>query len=187
MVTYLGKDAEEVGRLDWTKMTRVLFHVADAPCRGSRFHCGANDSHPTGDPRGLDITNLLRKVTELNLNYFFAQMNDHTVKMIDEFNRELAELNGNKIEVVKYGAIEGFENTVATTISTSISRSKSTSFHDGGNIHQHSTREAFVLHLQLSQSILRAVLSENTSPKSRFLMILTTTLTNFIKLLLRIR
>ena len=123
---------EEAVGLDWTKMTRVLFHVADAPCHGERFHCGALDSHPTGDPRGLDITNLLRKVTELNLNYFFAQMNDHTVKMIDEFNRELAELNGNKIEVVKYGAIEGFENTVATTISTSISRSKSTSFHDGG-------------------------------------------------------
>ena len=130
-------------------MTRVLFHVADAPCHGSRFHCGVNDAHPGGDPRGLDITSLLRKVTELNLNYFFAKMNDSTVKMIDEFNNELVGLNGNKIEVVTYGKIEGFETTVATAISKSISRSKSMSFHGG---HARSTKAFKVAPITRSES-----------------------------------
>ena len=65
------------------------------------------------------------------MNYFFAEMNNSTVKMIDEFNRELADMSGNKIEVLKYGAIEGFDTTVAKSISSNISRSKSASFQGG--------------------------------------------------------
>jgi hypothetical protein len=51
--------------------------------------------------------------------------------MIDEFNKEMAAMNGTKIQVFKFGSLDGFETTIATSITKSISRSQSMSFHDG--------------------------------------------------------
>merc|ERR1712137_360049 len=55
-----GGDAPEdvVGGLrhvvdrDWVASTRVVIHIADAPCHGSVYHDGLGDNYPNGDPSG---------------------------------------------------------------------------------------------------------------------------------------
>lgn len=122
---------EEVTKLDWQYTTKVMFHICDAPCHGLRFHDEKlDDNYPGGDPRGLNLTELLTKITEIGIDYYFAEMNKWTLKMIEEFNAELIEINGKKIEIVQYGKIEFLESTVASSISKSISDSKAKSFHD---------------------------------------------------------
>ena len=76
---------EQVCNLTWSRPTRILFHVGDAPCHGRRFHNDAYDEFPDGDPRGLKIEDLLRKVKQLGLIYYFARLNNTTDKMIAEF------------------------------------------------------------------------------------------------------
>ena len=43
-------------RLDWEALgsntTRLLKHIADAPCHGTHYHT-VDDSYPDGDPHGL--------------------------------------------------------------------------------------------------------------------------------------
>ena len=66
-------------------MSRILFHIADAPCHGSRFHSDCGDDYPSGDPRGLDITDLIKQIISKNVCYYFAEINKSTLKMIEEF------------------------------------------------------------------------------------------------------
>ena len=96
---------EEVTKLTWTHMSRILFHIGDAPCHGSRFHSSSSDSYPAGDPRGLNITDLLRSLVEQHVEYYFAEINGSTAKMIAEFNKEMVSMNGNEIKVVKMSGI----------------------------------------------------------------------------------
>jgi hypothetical protein len=110
-------------------MTRILFHIGDAPCHGTRFHAGAGDDYPTGDPRGLNITSLLKEIVRKNIFYYFAEINESTVKMIEEFDNELLALNGNRIKSLKLSSIDGFADMVTKSIVTSISESKSMSMH----------------------------------------------------------
>ena len=111
---------EEVGKLEWLHMSRVLFHIGDAPCHGSRFHVGANDSYPGGDPRGLDITELMAQIARLNVNYYFAQITLSTTKMIEEFDMELRKNNGCTIKVIKLDSAHCITETVAESIATTI-------------------------------------------------------------------
>lgn len=122
---------EEVTKLIWKNMSRVLFHIGDAPCHGSRFHCGSGDSHPGGDPRGLNITNLLKQLVGLNVQYYFAEINTTTVKMIEEFNKELALMQGSEIKVCKLSGAEALLDTISSSISSTIMLSKSLSMHSG--------------------------------------------------------
>jgi hypothetical protein len=75
-------------------MTRVLFHICDAPCHGRDFHNGSNDQYPDGDPRGLKIDKLLANLASKNIDYYFAEINSSTAKMIDEFNKILLKNQG---------------------------------------------------------------------------------------------
>ena len=120
---------EEVGKLEWTNLSRVLFHIGDAPCHGERFHSGAYDSYPAGDPRGLKITDLIRKLISLNVSYYFAEINSTTIKMIEEFDKELIENQGNKINVVKLASATGITETVMKSITATIMKTKSESAH----------------------------------------------------------
>jgi hypothetical protein len=43
---------DAISKLQWKSATRILFHVGDAPCHGTRFH-DMGDDHPAGDPLGL--------------------------------------------------------------------------------------------------------------------------------------
>ena len=62
------------------------------------------DYYPEGDPRGLNITDLIRKLIQLKVLYYFAEINNTTAKMIEEFDKELIEKQANRITVVKLGS-----------------------------------------------------------------------------------
>ncbi|CAF1127995.1 unnamed protein product [Brachionus calyciflorus] len=110
-------------------MSRILFHIGDAPCHGKRFHLDCGDDYPAGDPRGLNITDLMKGLAEKNINYYFAEINNTTVKMIDEFSNELTSLNGNKINVLNLGAVDDLTELVTASVVKTISESKSISMH----------------------------------------------------------
>ena len=120
---------EEVGKLEWTNLSRVLFHIGDAPCHGARFHSGALDSYPAGDPRGLNISEVIRKLIALNICYYFAEINTSTIKMIEEFDKEFIENQGNKINVVKLASAAGITETVMKSVTATIMKTKSESAH----------------------------------------------------------
>ncbi|CAF1079891.1 unnamed protein product, partial [Brachionus calyciflorus] len=120
---------EEVNKLSWSNMSRILFHIGDAPCHGKRFHLNCFDDYPAGDPRGLNITDLMKGIAEKNINYYFAEINNTTIKMIDEFSNELTSLNGNKINVLKLAAVDGLTELVTASVMKTISESKSLSMH----------------------------------------------------------
>lgn len=41
-----------VHEFEWRSRTKLIIHIADAPCHGKRYH-DVDDHYPTGDPDGL--------------------------------------------------------------------------------------------------------------------------------------
>ena len=80
-----------------------------------------------GDPRGLNITDLLKNLTAKNIFYYFAEINPCTQKMIEEFNKELITLNANRIQVSKLSSAAELAEMVIKSVVTSIVKSKSQS------------------------------------------------------------
>jgi hypothetical protein len=78
---------EKAGELQWSAPTRILFHVADAPCHGKQYHDDVLDDWPNGDPRSLKAKDLLKVLEDKNVKYWFAKLTDKTDKMITEFTR----------------------------------------------------------------------------------------------------
>lgn len=69
----------------------------------------------------------MKKVAELNIFYYFAQINESTLKMIEEFDEELSKYNGNKITVTNLKSAGDITETVARSVTESIMNSKSSS------------------------------------------------------------
>jgi hypothetical protein len=45
--------------LSWIASTRLVIHIADAPCHGTAYHGGKfRDDYPDGDPLGLVCVNV---------------------------------------------------------------------------------------------------------------------------------
>jgi hypothetical protein len=92
-----GDDCEDVlgglhvvRGLDWTSETRILYHIGDAPCHGREYHSPhVTDDHPTGDPNGLSVTDLLKAIKELKITYFFGRIQFQTDLMIKKFNEAI--------------------------------------------------------------------------------------------------
>ena len=132
---------EEALKLSWSHMTRVLFHIGDAPCHGRRFYLSANDSYPDGDIRGLNITELMKKLSSLNIHYYFAEINASTHKMIEEFDKELQSVQGHPIKTVSLSAADDLLETLAVSVTESIMHSKSVSLsHSAGK-----SKKSFIL------------------------------------------
>ena len=109
-----------------------MIHIGDAPCHGSRFYDKANDNHPDSDkrPNGekLNITDILSKLKEKNVAYFFAELKDTTRIMIKEFNKELVKLGGNRIVVGRLPSGQGVTKLVIDSLIRTIMESKSASY-----------------------------------------------------------
>jgi hypothetical protein len=43
---------DKIAEMEWKSRTKLIIHIADAPCHGSQYH-GLGDSYPAGDPHGL--------------------------------------------------------------------------------------------------------------------------------------
>ena len=84
---------EEAGNLSWKSANRVLLHIADAPCHGSRFHDFTSAKHDEyldkneEDNRGLKIEDLLGVLQRKDIKYYFGKINSSTDKMITEFRK----------------------------------------------------------------------------------------------------
>ncbi len=77
-------------QMDWGvggSMTRVLVHIADAPCHGTKYHACADD-YPGGDPHGLQSQELLLGLKQLGVCYQFGRINGSTDRMIALFDEE---------------------------------------------------------------------------------------------------
>ncbi len=90
-------------QLNWQSSTRILVHVADAPCHGSKYH-NCDDSHPSGDPGGLDPEALLGRLCDKKVDYSFLQLTTITEKMTTIFANVYKSRQGRSFRVVKMDA-----------------------------------------------------------------------------------
>ena len=119
---------EQVGDLKWSAPTRIVFHVADAPCHGSKFHDGVGDSYPNGDPRGRRAEDLLNKLEQLQVKYWFAKLNNTTDKMVAMFRSLLKDPD--MLQLVTLDSAEELISAVARTVSCSIREMESVTLAD---------------------------------------------------------
>eukprot|EP00117_Sycon_ciliatum_P020060 scpid33183/ scgid3183/ Alpha-protein kinase vwkA; von Willebrand factor A alpha-kinase len=85
----IGFDAVTT-KLQWRKdVTKLLIHIADAPCHGSDYHDDANDKYPNGDPDGYHPDDMMKALAEEEIQYFFGRINGSTDRMIRCFDRML--------------------------------------------------------------------------------------------------
>ncbi len=106
---------EEVTKLSWSRQTRILFHIADSPCHGTRFHDpSVGDEYPNGDPRGLRIEDLLSKLEGLQVIYWFAKLGNMTDLMIQVFQSIM------KINQIDLASADDLVGAVAGSISASV-------------------------------------------------------------------
>uniref|UniRef100_A0AC34G222 VWFA domain-containing protein n=1 Tax=Panagrolaimus sp. ES5 TaxID=591445 RepID=A0AC34G222_9BILA len=85
---------DKVLNLQWTDEcgTKVIFHIADAPCHGRKYHA-FDDSFPEGDPNGLTEVGLFKEIVRKKIDYYFGKINSWTDNMIDVFSN-VYELTG---------------------------------------------------------------------------------------------
>ena len=106
---------EEVTKLSWIRQTRILFHIADSPCHGTRFHDpSVGDDYPNGDPRGLQIEDLLSKLEGLQVIYWFAKLANTTDLMVQVFQRIM------KINQIDLPSVDYLVEALAGSISASV-------------------------------------------------------------------
>ena len=130
-----GEDAPEdvlgglevVGELNWSSRIKVLFHIADAPHHGPRFHDMGRDADDYFDkePRGLTAEDVIYKIKEKKIKYFFVKINESTNKMVNAFNdiagKELIQYIHMEspdllIEIIVRSITVTMENSITTTL-----------------------------------------------------------------------
>mmetsp|Transcript_28468 Transcript_28468/g.93001 ORF Transcript_28468/g.93001 Transcript_28468/m.93001 type:complete len:449 (-) Transcript_28468:75-1421(-) len=77
----------EALKLDWRSGTRLLIHVADAPCHGTAYHDMPQwDQFPQGDPDGSAPEALLMELmAQKRCDYYFVRCTHDTDKMLARF------------------------------------------------------------------------------------------------------
>ena len=130
-----GEDAPEdvlggleiVGKLNWSSRIKVLFHIADAPHHGPRFHDMGRDADNYFDeePRGLTAEDIICRIKEKKIKYFFVKINESTNKMVNVFNdiagKELVQYIDMEspdllIEIIVRSITVTMENSITTTL-----------------------------------------------------------------------
>ena len=113
--------------------TRIIIHIADAPCHGSDYNDCLVDNHPE---RSNDIPRLLKKIAcNYNCAYWFVKVSDSTDKMIRRFNeilqREAPNREFNRIVELDLRNLRAdlvkqimLENILKTTLTTALIASK---------------------------------------------------------------
>ncbi|CAK9218410.1 unnamed protein product [Sphagnum troendelagicum] len=117
---------EGIASLNWTSQNRLLFHIADAPCHGLRFHNGVTDNFPAGDKFGRRIEDLLSSLrTNCKITkYFFCHLNTSTEKMVREFKNADDEI-GDWIQQELFSNINKIPHVVVTMCRMTIQKTMS--------------------------------------------------------------
>eukprot|EP01114_Cavostelium_apophysatum_P005747 TRINITY_DN16918_c0_g1_i1.p1 TRINITY_DN16918_c0_g1~~TRINITY_DN16918_c0_g1_i1.p1 ORF type:complete len:428 (-),score=111.64 TRINITY_DN16918_c0_g1_i1:78-1361(-) len=109
-------------KLSWKASTRLLIHIADAPCHGRQYH-SMGDDYPSGDPEGKVPENLLRKFCDRSVDFYFCKINNSTDQMIAIFKRVYEDAN-RAFTVRDIGSnINEFLPAVVNSVKASMSRS----------------------------------------------------------------
>eukprot|EP01065_Artemidia_motanka_P002739 TRINITY_DN11297_c0_g1_i1.p1 TRINITY_DN11297_c0_g1~~TRINITY_DN11297_c0_g1_i1.p1 ORF type:complete len:875 (+),score=258.65 TRINITY_DN11297_c0_g1_i1:58-2682(+) len=83
---------DKATRLDWSTgdaRTKVLIHICDDPCHGTRYHTCQRDRFPDGDPSGLKAIDILRALDTEGIQYTFGKITHRTDQMCRVFNEEM--------------------------------------------------------------------------------------------------
>ena len=84
-----------------------MVHIADAPCHGSQYHNDVNDNYKSGDPAGIGHGQMMEKVVEHDIQYWFGFIKvDMTNKMISVFNESLQQLSSHRLLIRQIEAID---------------------------------------------------------------------------------
>uniref|UniRef100_A0AC34GYA0 VWFA domain-containing protein n=1 Tax=Panagrolaimus sp. ES5 TaxID=591445 RepID=A0AC34GYA0_9BILA len=81
---------EKALELPWSDQcgTKVIFHIADAPCHGKKYHTlRGGDDYPNGDPKERTETSLFAKMKQKDIDYHFGRIDQTTDKMIEVFSQ----------------------------------------------------------------------------------------------------
>uniref|UniRef100_A0A914PV31 Alpha-type protein kinase domain-containing protein n=1 Tax=Panagrolaimus davidi TaxID=227884 RepID=A0A914PV31_9BILA len=103
--------------LEWQEEfgTKVIFHIADAPCHGKQYH-NLDDNFPKGDPNGNNEVDLFKRICDKNIDYYFGKINSTTNKMIDIFSQAYGK------QIIDFNITDVMEITSAvfTAVSNSV-------------------------------------------------------------------
>jgi hypothetical protein len=126
-----GDEAEDtiggldiVPRLNWqSENHRFLYHITDAPCHGREFHDSrGTDDYPDGNPDGLHPRDILPRLIDQKILYFFAGLRNRTDIMIRRFNQIMVEWSQANSHIqhsqddIKKGFVTVLKNTTQTTV-----------------------------------------------------------------------
>jgi hypothetical protein len=94
-------------RLSWrSKAAKVLIHIADCPCHGTRYHT-LGDDYPNGDPAGITHDQMMSEIARLDLQYWFGYIQRETTdKMIDIFNESLKARSNHRLIIRQFSAVD---------------------------------------------------------------------------------
>mmetsp|Transcript_23244 Transcript_23244/g.42313 ORF Transcript_23244/g.42313 Transcript_23244/m.42313 type:complete len:860 (-) Transcript_23244:1-2580(-) len=111
----------------WQHSVRVLFHLADDPCHGLKYHNDkfagnrTYDLYPDGTPNINMAEELAKLMEEHAVDYYFGRITDRTDKMILELNKELG---SSYIKMVPADEPWKIEGAVVQSVRTSIDVSR---------------------------------------------------------------
>jgi hypothetical protein len=129
-----GDEAEDVFggleraiALSWSpdsySSTKVIFHIADAPCHGREFHnegYTTGDNYPAGDPNRRTALTLISQIKQRNIQYHFGKIRNSTDTMIKKFS----ELYGSPIVTFDLHKAELLEKASLLSLSTALAESR---------------------------------------------------------------
>jgi hypothetical protein len=129
-----GKDAPEdvnggfrnVLTLEWkTLTTKMLYHLADAPCHGRKFH-NVLDNYPDGLKTDERWDIIFKKLAQKEINYLYYDIGGTTSKMFKEFKKLYDLFVTNKIILIfSYEVMQGPKKTIPKlTIGKDLVKSK---------------------------------------------------------------
>jgi hypothetical protein len=114
----------------FSRSTRMLFHIADAPCHGIQFHSFTVDHFPGGDPKGRSLESLLGQLADNEIQYHFGKINERTDKMVEAFARVYA---GDLVICEMKNADQLLDNVVSTA-SIAVTQGQCAKMHLKGNL-----------------------------------------------------
>lgn len=90
-------------------LLQVLIHIADCPCHGRQYH-DLSDNYPNGDPAGISHDEMMRRVVQNEVQYWFGYINKtYTDKMISMFNDSLRRLSEQRMLIRQFDAVQPSE------------------------------------------------------------------------------
>lgn len=105
----------------WELTNRIIFHIGDAPCHGSKYHSGMSDDYPDGHPSDPSIESLLKQLQSKNIVYYFGRLNSSTDTMIREFNKAVGSEYIQSVNIDANTLMKTVTASVSATIKASIS------------------------------------------------------------------